>query len=528
MLIGIDFGTCYTTAAIMNGLIPVTTFMRDTTGMGIPTLFRYSVEEDRELYGEECLTGDSYRHSADIVRNMKRTVREDPSNLGKTVFSGGREYTVGQVIEKYLTYIISEVRAAAIRSGEYRNTEIEGVTITAPVGIADGQMLASDYNRLIRDTVVRITNLSQENVRVLQEPVAAAISYLYSEDIRTRYEGVQRIMVFDLGGGTLDVSLVEHDPATREYRILSKAGDLELGGNDWDSELASAVLGKLGIDTWNGSEEEHARFMTSITKLKTDLTLSDESMIFFTMGGEDKYTRFSRSEFDGCTRHLLDRALSVMDSALEGAGNGDVLPHRIVLVGGSCNMPQIAEGIREHTGYSEDEVCVYEPSKAIAKGAAVFSKFNYAIDGSARGVKVLDSASQTYGFRSRFNGEEHRIYNMIYKGTPFGDDDRISVRSESDFIPMRDDQTCVNFDIYESEAIRGDGEDADWFDMGCGEVANGLRVTVQVPPEFIGRARGFRMWVTLTLDSNGILEITVTDRAGNRIGFASNIQGVGQ
>ena len=85
MIIGIDFGTCYSSAAIMNGLIPVTTFIKDSTGMGLPSLFMYSKEKDREMYGEECETGDAFRHSADIIRYMKRTVREDPANLERTV-----------------------------------------------------------------------------------------------------------------------------------------------------------------------------------------------------------------------------------------------------------------------------------------------------------------------------------------------------------------------------------------------------------------------------------------------------------
>ena len=256
MIIGIDFGTCYSSAAIMNGLIPVTTFIKDSTGMGIPSLFMYSEEKDREMYGEECETGDAFRHSADIIRYMKRTVREDPANLERTVGSGGREYTLSQVIERYLTYLITEIKNAAIRSGEYSNTEIEAVTITAPVGIASGQMMASEYNKLLQDCIMRITGLPKENVRILQEPVAAAISYLYSEDIRTHYDDVQKILVFDLGGGTLDVSIVEHDPKTMEYRILAKEGDLELGGNDWDNALRNRILEKTGI-RWSGTDEDY-------------------------------------------------------------------------------------------------------------------------------------------------------------------------------------------------------------------------------------------------------------------------------
>ena len=79
----------------------------------------------------------------------------------------------------------------------------------------------------------------------------------------------------------------------------------------------------------------------------------------------------------------------------------------------------------------------------------------------------------------------------------------------------------MSFEIYESDSQRGEGFDGDWFDIGKGETYNGLRVTVQVPPEYIGRARGFRMWATMSLDSNGILDITVTDAAGKKLAYGS-------
>lgn len=328
MIIGIDFGTCYSSAAIMNGLIPVTTFIRDSTGMGIPSLFMFSEEKNEELYGEACETGYAFRHSADIVRYMKRTVREDPANLERTVTSGGREYTLSQVIEKYLTYLIGEIREAAIRSGEYSNSNIEAVTITAPVGIASGQMMASEYNKLLQDAVMRITGLPKENVRILQEPVAAAISYLYSEDIRTHYDDVQKILVFDLGGGTLDVSIVEHDPKTMEYRILAKEGDLELGGNDWDNALRDRILEKTGL-RWEGTDEETGRFTKIVTKTKIELTDSEESIVVFTMKGQDRFTRVNRAEFEDCTKELLERAMDVVDSALEFDESS--MPDKIVL-----------------------------------------------------------------------------------------------------------------------------------------------------------------------------------------------------
>lgn len=516
MIVGIDFGTCYSSAAIMSGLIPVTNFIKDHEGMGVPSLFMYSVEKGKELYGRDCTTAEALRHSADIIRYMKRTVREDPSNLGKKVSSGGKEYTISEVIEKYLTFLISEIKSAAIKSGEYSNTDIEMITITAPVGIAAGQMMASEYNQLLQDAVMRITGLPKDNVRILQEPVAAAISYLYSEDVRTHYDGIQKILVFDLGGGTLDVSIVEHDPVTMEYRILAKEGDLELGGNDWDAALRERILEKT-VGKWTGTEEEEARFNNSVTKAKMDLTEMDEAIVLFSMAGQDRFVRINRREFEDCTAHLLERAMDVVDKARNFDEGSSV--DKIVLVGGSSNMPQIRDGIISRTGFRSEDVMVYEPSKAIAKGAAVFSKMNFQTDGSAMGPRVMDMVTLTYGFDSRYHAERDAIYNMIYKGDRFGDNGMITVDSDTSFIPLRDNQNRVSFIVYESENLRGTGFDENWYDPNSGETQNGLVVTVQVPPEFLGKARGFRMYVTMSLDANGILELTVTDSSGKKLAY---------
>ena len=518
MIIGIDFGTCFSSAAIMNGLIPVTTYVKDSTGEGIPSLFMYSAEKNMEMYGEECTTGEAFRHSSDIVRYMKRTIRENPENIGLKVTSGGRDFAICEVIEKYLTYLVSKIREGAIKSGEFSNNEIDAVTITAPVGIASDSMMASEYNKLLQDCMCRITGLPKEKVRILQEPVAAAISYLYSEDVRTHYDSPQTIMVFDLGGGTLDVTVVEHNPKAMTYEILAKEGDLQLGGNDWDSALRDAVVRKLNMSV-NGSEEEIAKFGKAVTKLKMDLTNTDENMIFFTMEGQDRFCKFTRREFEDCSSELLRRARAVVDRTIDSLPGGLEQVDKIVLVGGSSNMPQIKSMMESAYGDSGAEVLIFEPSKAIAKGAAIFSKMTSSNNGSEFGGKVIDCATLTYGFESHKDGNEAMIYNMIYKSTSFDDTGMIRVTSESDFIPRFDDQTMVSFDIYESEHLRGD---SDWFALGQGETYNGLHCTVQVPPEYLGKARGFRMWVTLALDTNGILEITVRDRAGNKIAFASS------
>lgn len=519
MQIGIDFGTCYSSVAIMNGLMPVTTCVKDTTGLGVPSLFMYSVESNKELYGEQCKTGESFRHSEDIVRYMKRTVRENPGNLEARIMSGGQEYLLKEIIEKFIAYLISEAKKGATEFGEFSNTEIEEITITAPVGISEGQMLASDYNQLLMDVVEGITGLTPDHIHILMEPVAAAISYLYGQDIRHHYDKDQTVLVFDLGGGTLDVTIMEHDIKSMQYKILAKEGDLCLGGNDWDSALGKAVLEKIGM-TEISSAEERAQFEEAVSKLKVELTQNEESVIFFTVDGEDKYTKFSRQEFEAVTQDLADKTVDVVNKALGFFEPGLSGIDKIVLVGGSCNMPQIRNRlVSEFPDFDENNILLFEPSKAIAKGAAIFAKLSSNHGGNDAGPRVLDMAGHTYGFESNYEGRYPRIYNMIFKGTHFDEEDVIRAKAETSFIPHSNDQTKVCFTVYESDSRKGDGEDANWADFGNGESPNGLEVTVQVPPEYLGKARSFRMWPELAFDANGILEITVRDRAGNKLAF---------
>lgn len=188
MIVGIDFGTCYSTVAIMTGMLPDATYVRDSTGMGMPTLFMYSRQSGKELFGEQCETAEAWAHSDDVIRHIKRKIRENPANLETTVSSGGRQFTYKHIIGEYLRFLIDEAKKGAEFSGNFIDTDIEEITITVPVGISVGQMMASEYNSFIKKTVMEVLNLPEENVHVLQEPVGAAISYLYNKGAQSDFD----------------------------------------------------------------------------------------------------------------------------------------------------------------------------------------------------------------------------------------------------------------------------------------------------------------------------------------------------
>ncbi len=127
------------------------------------------------------------------------------------------------------------------------------------------------------------------------------------------------------------------------------------------------ILKKTG-PKWSGTPKETGRFLKIVTKIKVELTDAEEFLAIFTIDGQDRFTRIFREEFEGCTEHLLKMALDVVEKALDDCAD------RIVLVGGSSNMPQIPRAIVERTGYDSKDLLMYEPSKAIAKGATVYAK----------------------------------------------------------------------------------------------------------------------------------------------------------
>lgn len=513
MILGIDFGTCFSTVATMFGRTPVTDFMYDPNKTGTPSLFMYS-QQSGEHYGYECLSGEAMKNKADVVRYIKKIVRENPENLDRAVRSGGKSFTVRDVVKKYLAYLLRQAKSDAVKCGEFENPEIEGVTVSAPVGISGGHMTATDYNKFLIDSLMEITGLSRDKINVVQEPVAAAISYFYSENLKKKYDKPQTILVFDLGGGTLDVTVVTHDPNKMSYEIKSKEGDLTLGGNDWDAVLGAVILQRFDNARFADAIEK-SDFEAKVTKMKIDLSLSDESAISFKLGGATKMAAFTRKDFDAVTRGLLDRAIGVTKKAIKSFGNISGID-KIVLVGGSSNMPQIRERmVREFPALGEQGVVIHDPSRAIAKGAAIFNKMK---PDEAKGAVVNDIVTHTYGLNAWKDGENEMIYNLLFKGTSFGGQREICVNSDMYFWPLDDDQTSITFLVYESDKMQNECIDGKWMPFGDAN-ANGMEITVPIPDEFIGCARGYTVWFSLKLDIDGVLEIIVVDGFGNRVGY---------
>ncbi|MBQ8495910.1 MAG: Hsp70 family protein [Clostridia bacterium] len=529
MYLGIDFGTCFSSIAGLgdgNKALP-NTHIFEKHVKGIPSLFMYSKEKDKNLFGDDCLKGEAKLHSADIVRYMKKLIRRNADH--PQVTSGGKTFDVFDIVKAYLHYLITTAQQKAVDSHEFRKPEIEGITVTTPNGIAGGHTTATDYNNWLRKTIMDIAGLPLKNISVLPEPLAAAIYYLYGEDVRKKYTEKQTVLVFDLGGGTLDVTIVEHDQsAAKQYNVKAETGDLTLGGNDWDTALANHILQQKGIREEDFSAEEKARFYEDVTRLKEELSEMDSFEIPLRCGGTYSSAVCTREEFDRVTVGLLNRAIEITKKAIRiyQTNNAYTKLDKIVLVGGASNMPQIKERMIAEFGHTvgTDHIIRHEPSKAIAKGAAIYTKHfsnrRTSTIFSAPKLKINEIATRTYGFNAIHpHDKRHMIYNMLYKGTSFDKQNKICVRSPFPFVALDPHADSITFTVYESEAMKGSSgnENENWMEYGANEVPNGMNVRVTIPEKYHDRADTYECFPEFSLDKNGILEISVYDIGGHQL-----------
>ncbi|MBQ8495909.1 MAG: Hsp70 family protein [Clostridia bacterium] len=528
MYLGIDFGTCFSSIAGIGGdskTLPITHIFEKHV-KGIPSLFMYSKEKDKNLFGDDCLKGEAKLHSADVVRYMKKRIRQNPNHLNQKVTSGGKTFDISDIVESYLRYLITTAQQKAVDSHEFRKSAIEGITVTTPNGIAGGYTAATDYNAWLKKTLMKITGLPETKVHTLHEPFAAAICYLYGNNVNTRYTNTQTVLVFDLGGGTLDVTIVEHDPSGHtSYKVKAEEGDLTLGGNDWDAALAKYILSQKGLREEDFSAEEKARFYEDVTRLKEELSETNSFEIPLRCGGKYDLMTCSRTEFERATVGLLNRAVNLTQKAIQSYQEsvGAKKLDKIILVGGASNMPQIKERMIAEFGSTVgiNNIISHEPSKAIAKGAAIYTKHfagHTSIPLARTKLEFAEIATMTYGFKStrREDGRE-MIYNILYKGTPFGKKKRIRKKAETSFVALNPNQKEISFVVYESEARQGKGEYANWMDLGSDEAKNGLAVSVPVPRRYRGKANTYHCFPSFSLDKDGILKITVYSKYGRKL-----------